>query len=121
MTLIRPSLVCALAAISAAVMLGCGRPAEDGGEPAQDLEAESRNIGDRYVRGVLGAGNQAQGTVGVTSVNKAIEMYHLQHNKNPPSLDALVSEGFLPQKPKAPPGKKFEYDATAGTARLVDG
>jgi hypothetical protein len=110
-----------VAGLSAAATLGCGqRDTGEAEEPPQDVEAQSRNIGDQYVRGILGAGNKAQGTVAVTSIEKAVEMYRLQNGRNPPSLDALVSEGFLPQKPKAPPGKTFEYDAAAGTVRLVD-
>jgi hypothetical protein len=110
-----------VAGLSAAATLGCSqRDAGEAEEPAQDVEAQSRNIGDQYVRGILGAGNKAQGTVAITSIEKAVEMYQLQHGKNPPSLDTLVTEGFLPQKPKAPPGKQFQYDAAAGTVKLVD-
>lgn len=106
--------------IAGTATVGC-KPRAEGDKPKpRDLEAESRNVGDRYVRGVLGAGNSAKGTVGLTSIQKAIQMYKIQHGKNPKSIDELVDEGFLPMMPKAPPNKKFEYDASAGTVKLVN-
>ena len=46
-------------------------------------------------------------------------MYQAEKGKDPASLAALRSEGYLTKTPTPPPGKKFEYNATSGSVKLV--
>ena len=58
-------------------------------KPSPTREEKAKNIGDQYVRGVLGTGNNAKGTIGVAAITKAIQMYQVEKGANPPSLTAL--------------------------------
>ena len=97
---------------------GCDKMAKSTKAP-ESQEEKARNIGDKYVRGVLGTGNNAKGTVEIVAITKAIQMYQAEKGSNPPSLAALQSAGFLSTAPVAPPGKKFEYDPASGSVKLV--
>jgi hypothetical protein len=92
---------------------GCDAPEK---KPAE----RKQNIGDRYVRGTLGAGIRAQETIGLMAIHKAVDMYKSEHGKHPASLQELSQQGLLNPIPKAPPGKRFAYDAGTGTATMVD-
>ena len=103
-----------------AVCIGCvGCGVQDRKPREQKPKEQNRNIGDRYVRGTLGAGQKAQETVGLMAINKAVNMYQLQHGKNPASLQELNQQGFLIPMPKPPPGKRFTYDPATGQAGIA--
>ena len=78
------------------------------------------NVGDQYVRGVLGAGQRAQATVGLMAIEKGIMAYQTQYGKNPSSLQELSRQGMLNPIPTAPPGKRFDYNTSSGEVKLVD-
>lgn len=70
--------------------------------------------------GALGKGQQsAVKTVDTTRLNQAIQMFNVDHNRNPKDLNELVTEKYLPQIPAAPNGMKIVYDANAGTVKVV--
>ncbi len=116
MTIKNLSCLAACALILGAV--GCDQIAKST-KPSESQEQKSKNLGDQYVRGILGTGNNAKGTIGVVAIQKAVQMYQVEKGKNPASLAALHSEGYLTQKPTAPQGQRFEYDAASGSVKLV--
>jgi hypothetical protein len=71
----------------------------------------------------LGAINKAQQkavkTLGTASLDEAIKVFVAQENRNPKSLDELVTSGTLQKLPAAPNGMKFDYDPATGTVKVV--
>ena len=54
-----------------------------------------------------------------TSLNQAIQMFNVEHGRNPKDLNELVEKKFIPKIPDAPRGMKLQYDATAGKVKVV--
>lgn len=98
----------ALAAVAGCKPAGEARPERRQGPPEQ------------YIRASLGAGESAKATMGLIAIRKAIQMYQVQNSRVPASLEQLHQEGFLPEVPPAPVGKRFAYDPAAGTVSVVD-
>lgn len=72
-----------------------------------------------YLGAVAKAKKTAGGTVNMASVNQAIQMFRVEENRNPNTLDELVSKGYLPRLPAPPNGMKFAYDPRSGQIRLT--
>lgn len=71
--------------------------------------------------GALGKGQQsATKTVDTARLNQAIQMFNVDHSRNPKDLNELVTEKYLPQIPPAPYGMKIVYDANTGTVKVVN-
>jgi hypothetical protein len=105
------------------VLAGCGG---DSKPPAQAQTTNaSTSGGDLLTAPVdyLAAAGKAQQnavkTVDTTTLNKAIEMFHVEQGRYPKDLNELVDKKFMPKIPAAPYGMKIEYDATAGTVKVV--
>jgi len=70
--------------------------------------------------GALGKAQQtAIKTVDTTFLNQAIQMFSVEHGRNPKDLNELVEGKFIPKIPDAPYGMKLEYDAAAGKVKVV--
>ena len=110
----RTALVFCLSSILTVSLIGCKPKAADAEkEPYQGPP-------EQYIRGALGAGENAKGTLGTMAIQKGIDMFQLQNGRFPASLQELQKEGFLAQMPEAPVGKKFSYDAATGKVSVVD-
>lgn len=72
-----------------------------------------------YLNSAVKAQQSAVKTVDVTSLNKALEMFNVQEGRFPKDLNELVSKKYIPLIPTPPFGSKIEYDATAGTVKVV--
>jgi hypothetical protein len=72
-----------------------------------------------YLGGMVKAQQSAVKTIDVGSLNKAIQLFEADKGRPPKDLDELIKEKFIPKVPDAPNGMKIEYDATAGTVRVV--
>ena len=72
-----------------------------------------------YLGAVAKAQKSAVKTVDTVSLNKAIELFNAQEERFPDDLNELVAKKYLQSVPAAPAGMKFEYDAKAGTVRIV--
>lgn len=108
----RTTMILCLCSVLTAVVFGC-KPAEEKTEPYQGAP-------EQYIRATLGAGENAKAVLGTTAIQKAIDMFQLQHGRFPGSLEELQKEGFLSQIPEAPVGKKFSYTAATGKVSVVD-
>lgn len=72
-----------------------------------------------YLNSAAKAQQSAVKTVDVTSINKAIEMFNVQEGRFPKDLNELVTKKYLPAIPTPPFGSRIEYDANAGTVKVV--
>jgi hypothetical protein len=57
--------------------------------------------------------------VDLSAINQAIDSYIKKTGKEPTRLEDLVSKGFLPALPVAPPGMKLRYDFAAVRVFMV--
>jgi len=60
----------------------------------------------------------AEKTIDTTSLDKAIQMYGVDHGRNPKDLNELVQQKYIPKIPDAPYGTKLVYDANSGTVTV---
>ena len=100
---------------------GCG---DKPNQPAQGTNATSSggSVATAPVDylGAMGKAQQnAVKTVDTTSVNQAIQQFNIGEGRNPKDLNELVEKHYMPLIPTPPHGTKLEYDADAGTVRVV--
>jgi len=72
-----------------------------------------------YLDAAAKARQSAVKTVDVTSLNKAIEMFHGDRGRFPRDLNELVAEKYIAKIPAAPYGMKLDYDANVGKVNVV--
>ena len=72
-----------------------------------------------YLNSAVKAQQAAVKTVDVTSLNKSLDMFNVQEGRFPKDLNELVAKKYMPEIPKPAFGTKIEYDATAGTVKVV--
>ena len=58
-------------------------------------------------------------TIDTASINHAIQLFQVEHERYPKSLDELVEEKFLPRIPETPAGTKLSYEPQTGTVKVV--
>lgn len=109
------------AAALALLLAGCG----DASKPSGGATTNAPTGGSvvtapvDYLNSAAKAQQSAVKTVDVTSINKAIEMFNVQEGRFPKDLNELVTKKYLPALPAAPMGSRIEYDANAGTVKVV--
>jgi hypothetical protein len=70
--------------------------------------------------GALAKGRQsAVSTIDTTSVDKAIQLFTVENDRNPKDLNELVQQKFLSKIPETPYGTKLVYDPASGTVKIV--
>jgi len=103
------------------LLIGCGGSSDKPPQPTNGAAASSSPLSAPadYV-GALGKAQQtAIKTVDTTFLNQAIQMFSVEHGRNPKDLNELVEGKFIPKIPDAPYGMKLEYDAAAGKVKVV--
>ena len=103
------------------LLIGCGQSSDKPGQPTNGAAGGSSTLRAPadYV-GALGKAQQlAVKTVDTTSLNQAIQMFNVEHGRNPKDLNELVEKKFLPSIPGAPYGMKLDYDAADGKVKVV--
>ena len=103
------------------LLIGCGGSSDKPPQPTNGATGGSSPLSAPadYV-GALGKAQQtAVKTVDTTSLNQAIQLFNVEHGRNPKDLNELVEKKFIPKLPDAPRGMKLEYDATAGKVTVV--
>jgi hypothetical protein len=110
-----------LPVVSVALMLaGCGDKADG---PKQTTNAASSGGSPLtapvdYLGAVAKGQQNAVKAVDTASITKAIQLFGVDHGRNPKDLNELVQEKYLPQVPAAPYGTKIVYDADSGTVTV---
>jgi hypothetical protein len=102
-------------------LIGCG---ESSNPPTQSTNTATSGSSPLSAPadylGALGKAQQtAVKTVDTTSLNQAVQLFNIEHGRNPKDLNELVEKKFIPKLPDAPAGMKLEYDATAGKVKVV--
>jgi hypothetical protein len=103
------------------LLIGCGESSNQPGQPTNAAGSGGSPLSAPadYV-GALGKAQQtAVKTVDTTSLNQAIQLFNVEHGRNPKDLNELVEKKFIPKIPDAPRGMKLDYDATAGKVKVV--
>jgi hypothetical protein len=103
------------------VLVGCGQKS---GGSAQATNGAAATAGPAEAPGgylgALARGQQnAVKTVDTASLNQAIQLFNVEHGRNPKDLNELVQDKYVPQLPAVPYGMKLEYDAVAGKVKVV--
>ena len=118
-----------LAAVASLLLAGCSDSSKKPETGATNAPAAKTNASTSsgslitapvdYLNSAAKAQQSAVKTVDVTSLNKALELFNVQEGHFPKDLNELVEKKFIPEIPKPPFGTKIEYDANAGTVKVV--
>ena len=100
-----------------AFFAGCGK--NEPAPAAPPPQTQSAPSSDGYLGTITKAQKQAVGKLDTVSIDAAINRFQVDEGRNPKDLNELVAKKYLAELPKAPVGKKFEYDANTGTVKLV--
>lgn len=71
-----------------------------------------------YLNSMAKGKQDAEKTIDTSAVNRAIQMFGVDHGRNPNDLNELVQGKYIPKIPDAPYGTKLVYDATTGTVTV---
>ena len=102
------------------VLAGCGQKSDSpsGSTNAASSGGNPATAPVDYLGAMTKAQQQAVKTVDTASIDRAIQMFGVEHGRNPKDLNELVQEKYLPKIPQPPYGMKLVYDANAGTVRV---
>jgi hypothetical protein len=104
----------------AVTLTGCGSNADKQAPNAETNTGSSPLTAPVDYLGAIGKAQQsAIKTVDTASLNKAIQLFQVEHERYPRSLEELVQEKLLPRIPEAPAGTKLSYDPQTGTVKVV--
>jgi hypothetical protein len=100
-----------LLAVAAGLFLtGCG----DDPTPKQPAKNDTGNP----LTAVAQAKNHSEKVIDVSYLNQAIQLFNASEGRFPKTLDELVPN-YVGKLPETPFGTKLDYDATAGTVKVV--
>jgi hypothetical protein len=71
-----------------------------------------------YLNAIAKGKQSAEKTIDTTALDKAIQMFGVDHGRNPKDLNELVQQKYIPKIPDAPYGTKLVYDANSGTVTV---
>ena len=114
---ISPALLVALAAM----LLGCSDSSNMSSVVSTNAPAGGNVLTAPvdYLKSAADAHHSAVKTLDVTSLKKAIEMFNVQEGRFPKELNELVTGKYIPEIPVPPAVSKIEYNASAGTGKVV--
>ncbi len=72
-----------------------------------------------YLSGLAAGQRAAVKTTDTTSLQQAIQLFSVDHGRNPTNLEELVQQKYMAKIPDAPYGMKLDYDAQNGTVKVV--
>lgn len=96
-------------------LVGCGDKQSTAEAPAPTKSAADGT----YLGNMVQAQKLAVKTVDTVSLNSAIQTFQVQEGRNPKDLNELIEMKIMGQLPLPPKGMKFDYDAKAGTVKVV--
>ena len=100
-------------AVAVLLLAGCGK--SDSGTPANGTTSDSMDAAGAMARSQA----KAVGTVDLTSLDKAIQMFNVNEGRFPKDLNELVQSKLIGHIPDAPVGKKISYDPATGKVSIV--
>jgi hypothetical protein len=72
-----------------------------------------------YLDAISKGQQSAVKTIDLASINQALQMFQVEHGRNPKDLNELVTGKYMAKIPEPPHGSKIVYDAAAGQVRIV--
>jgi hypothetical protein len=70
--------------------------------------------------GALGRGKEtAIKQIDLAQLKQAIQMFNVEHGRNPKDLNELVEKQIIAKVPDAPYGLKLDYDPTTGEVKVI--
>lgn len=109
----RTSFVCVAASL---FLAACG----DKSNPSEKSSSSSPLTAPvDYLNSAAKSEQSAVKTVDTVSVNQAIQLFYTDKGRYPKDLNELVTEKYISLVPTPPPGTRLDYDATAGTVKVV--
>jgi hypothetical protein len=100
-------------ALAALLSAGCGK--SDSGAPSGGNASDATDAA-----GAMGRSQaKAIGTVDLTSLDKAIQMFNVNEGRFPKDLNELVQSKLIGHIPDAPVGKKIAYDPATGKVSIA--
>ena len=110
-----------IACFATLFLLGCGDKSAPATASTNAPSAGSSVVDApaNYLGAITKGEQNAVKTVDVTSVNQAIQLFNVDHGRNPKDLDELVTDKYISQVPTPPYGTKLDYDASAGRVSVV--
>lgn len=110
-----------LAVAAGFFLAGCGDKSNSSASATNTATAGSSplNAPANYLGAITRGEQNAVKTVDVTSVNQAIQLFNVDHGRNPKDLDELVTEKYLPLVPTPPYGTRLDYDPAGGRVSVV--
>jgi hypothetical protein len=110
-----------LAVAAGLFLAGCGDKSSSSATAtnATNTDGSLLNAPANYLGAITKGEQNAVKTVDVTSLNQAIQLFNVDHGRNPKDLDELVAEKYIRQVPTPPYGTRLDYDATGGRVSVV--
>ena len=111
-----------LLTVVALAFVGCGGSSDKPAAPATNSSTSSGSPLTAPVDYIAAAGKAQQNaikTVDTTSLNQAIDLFHVDQGRYPKDLNELVEKKFVPELPPPPFGMKLVYDANSGKVSVV--
>jgi hypothetical protein len=103
------------------LVAGCGEKSTTtaGGTNAASSSVSPAAAPAAYLGAITRGEQNAIKTVDTTSLDKAIQLFNVDHGRYPKDLNELVTEKYMPQIPTPPYGTKLDYDVNAGRVTVV--
>jgi len=112
-----------LVSIAAGLLTGCGDGrSSDAAKGTNSASSSSTPLSAPadYLGAMGKAQKTAVKTVDLASISQAIQMFRVENDRFPNTLQELVDEKFLPRLPDPPSGMKYSYDSKSGTVKVVN-
>jgi hypothetical protein len=103
--------------IVASLVSGCG---DNSSKPSSGSTNSASGAGSGTYLGAITRGEQsAVKVVDTAQLKQAVQMFNVDHGRNPKDLDELVKEKYVPVMPPVPNGTRLDYDPASGEVRVV--
>lgn len=107
--------------VAAFLLAGCGEKSSTSAS-ATNASTSGDNVvaaPANYLGAITKGEQNAVKTVDTTSLDKAIQMFNVEHGRFPTDLKELVTERYISQIPTPSYGTRLDYDASAGRVTVV--
>lgn len=107
-------------ALGLVLVVGCGeRQSTPSSTNTNTTASAPAATAGGYLGSLGNAQNKAVKTVDTTSLTQAVQLFNVDHGRNPKDLDELVKEKYVPALPAVPYGMKLQYDPASGAVTVV--
>jgi hypothetical protein len=105
-----------------ALATGCS---QEGGQPAAQTNTTSSGgsvvtAPVDYLNTITKQERSTEKKIDVAVINQNIQLFQVQGGRYPKDLNELVEKNYMKQIPVPPHGSKLDYDAEAGTVKVVN-